>query len=150
MHLRRRIAARRLERVRGRARIAAASLASPVIEVSGVSEWIVTPGASRACGTWADKPDGRRCSERVPAAGEISLRKTGSLAFEVPLGDVSTHGCKVELVEAIHLNDRVVARFPGLEPFGGRVAWVDSRCAGVHFDRSMHPAVFDLLLSRLD
>jgi hypothetical protein len=31
-----------------------------------------------------------------------------------------------------------------------RVRWVDNYVAGLKFERPMHPAVFDLLLQRLD
>jgi hypothetical protein len=156
MHLKRRQAAERLQRLRLRLRSyaqgARGALSSPLIELANRSpdmDRSVSAGASAACGTWADRPDGRRRSRRVPVSAEISMRKMGSFSFLVPLGDISTRGCMVELVEFIDAGDHVIARFPGLEPFGARVTWSDAHCAGVEFERSLHPAVFEQLLTRL-
>ena len=77
------------------------------------------------------------------------MRRMGSFSFQVTLEDVSTGGCKVELVEFVEVNDHVIARFPGIEPFSPKVTWADSRFAGIDFDRPLHPAVFEQLLSRL-
>ena len=79
----------------------------------------------------------------------MSLRRLGSFGFEVPMRDVSAAGCRVELVEPVAVNDRVVARLPGLEPFGATVIWSDERSAGLSFNRPLHPAVYELLLGRL-
>ena len=77
------------------------------------------------------------------------MRRMGSFSFQVTLEDVSTGGCKVELVEFVEVNDHVIARFPGIEPFSAKVTWANSRFAGIDFDRPLHPAVFEQLLSRL-
>jgi hypothetical protein len=156
MRLKKRQAADRLQRLRLRLRSyaqgAKGALSSPLIELVNRSPAIdrsMTAGASAACGTWADRPDGRRRSHRIAVSAEISMRKMGSFSFQVPLGDISTRGCMVELVEFIDAGEHVIARFPGLEPFGARVTWSDAHCAGVEFERSLHPAVFEQLLSRL-
>jgi hypothetical protein len=49
----------------------------------------------------------------------------------------------------VDVDDHVIARFPGVEPFSAKVTWADSHCAGIHFERPLHPAVFEQLLSRL-
>lgn len=154
MHLKKRQAAERLQRLRLRLRTfdAKGGLSSPLIELPNRSPAIdrsIAAGASAACGTSADKRDGRRRSPRVAISAEISMRKTGSFSFQVPLGDISTGGCMVELVEFIDTGDHVIARLPGLEPFSATVTWSDAHCAGVEFERSLHPAVFEQLLSRL-
>lgn len=152
MHLKKRQAAERLQRLRLRAQAARDALSSPLIELPAPSREIArcaVAGVSASCGTWADKPHGRRRSQRVPVSAEISMRRMGSFSFQVPLGDISTRGCMVELVEFIDAGDHVIARFPGLEPFGARVSWSDAHCAGVEFERALHPAVFEQLLSRL-
>jgi hypothetical protein len=152
MHLRRRLSAARLRRILDRAQAAPAALANPLIELRDrdpVHERCQPGGASALCGTWADKPRGRRHNERVKVESEISLRRLGSFPFEVRLGDLSAGGCKIEMIEFVEVDDHVVARFPGIEPLGARVSWSDERWAGIDFDRPMHPAVFEQLLTRL-
>ena len=116
---------------------------------------IVPAGASAACGTsaasqvWTDELHGRRMSERVPVAAHVSVRRIGGFPFGCRLEDVSAGGCRVELVETADIAERVIARFPSLDPFAARVAWIEARSAGFSFERTMHPAVFAHLLSRL-
>jgi hypothetical protein len=55
----------------------------------------------------------------------------------------------MEQVEGTEVADRVMARFPRLEPFAARVTSVEARAAGLAFDKAMHPAVFAHLLSRI-
>jgi hypothetical protein len=152
MHLKKRLIAERLQRLRLRASVAGTAASSPLIDLPNRSPMIdrrVPAGASASCGTWADKPQGRRSSRRVPVAAEISMRRMGSFSFQVALEDVSTGGCKVELVEFVDAGDHVIARFPGIEPFSAKVTWADAHCAGIHFERPLHPAVFEQLLSRI-
>jgi PilZ domain-containing protein len=91
----------------------------------------------------------RRRSRRVLVADNISVRKIGSFNFQARLQDVSTGGCRVELIEAYEVGDRVVARFPKLEPLGARICWAMGATAGIEFLNGLHPAVFDTLLIRL-
>jgi hypothetical protein len=158
MRLKTRLARERLSRLRQRAHSATLRPATGRIELAGrspVREWYLPAGASGACGTsaashtWTDKPCGRRLTERVELCSHISVRRTGGFPFDVRLGNVSAGGCKVELVEGTEVAERVIARFPGLEPFAARVTWVEARTAGLAFDKAMHPAVFAHLLSRI-
>jgi hypothetical protein len=148
MRLSKRMIAARLSRIRERAASAAQRHAQPPLH-------IVAAGSSAACGTaaasetWRDKAHGRRVTERVPVTSHVSVRRAGGFPFDCRLEDVSAGGCKVELVEGTEIAERVIARFPSLEPFGASVAWVEARFAGLAFDRTMHPAVFAHLLSRL-
>ena len=149
MYLRRRMSPGRLQRMIDRAQ---SGLSNPLIELTTrnpASDRCQSAGASALCGTWADKPRGRRCNQRVAAGSEISLRRLGSFPFQVMLGDVSASGCKIEMVEFVEVDDHVIVRLPGLEPVGARVTWSDARWAGLDFDRPMHPAVFEQLLARL-
>lgn len=91
----------------------------------------------------------RRRSPRVSVADEVGIRRIGSFNFQAKLQDVSSGGCRVELIEAYDVGDRVVARFPQLEPLGARVRWAMGSTAGVEFLTTIHPAVFDSLLLRL-
>lgn len=91
----------------------------------------------------------RRRSRRVPVVNDISVRKIGSFNFQARLQDLSSGGCRIELIDAYEVGDRIVARFPKLEPLGARVCWAMGATAGIEFLNGMHPAVFDSLLIRL-
>lgn len=153
MHLTKPALHERLQRVRSRESTAAPKQSFPIIELPNRSPMVdrcMPAGSAAICGRWADKPAGRRRGQRVRvASAEIGMRRMGSFSFQVVLEDVSTGGCKVELVEFVEVNDHVIARFPGIEPFSAKVSWADSRFAGIDFDRPLHPAVFEQLLSRL-
>jgi len=151
MHLSKNLGRDRLQRVRARESTAAPRVSYPIIELpnrSPMVDRLLPAGASAICGTWADKPAGRRRSQRVRCIAEIAMRRMGSFSFQVMLEDVSVGGCKVELVEFVDVNDHVIARFPGIEPFSATVSWADSKYAGIDFERPLHPAVFEQLLSR--
>ena len=91
----------------------------------------------------------RRRAPRTAVSGEVSVRRIGGFNFQAGLHDVSVGGCRVEMLEPCEVGDRVVTRFPELEPLGARVCWSAGATAGVEFHASVHPAVFDALLIRL-
>lgn len=91
----------------------------------------------------------RRCVDRVAVASSITLRPIGGFNHQVRIDDVSTAGCRVELVEETELGEPLIARFPQLEPLIGEVRWKAGAMAGLEFSRTMHPAVLDALVSRL-
>jgi len=140
-----RAARERLHRIRERASSARAVIATE----RSTPRRPLTERVASVCGTWADHPPARRLIERNHVEGSISVRRLGSFGFEVPVRDVSVAGCKVELVEPVTVRDNVIARLPGLEPFSATVIWSNERCAGLQFNRPLHPAVFDMLLERL-
>jgi len=92
----------------------------------------------------------RRGCGRVEVASSIVLRPIGSFTHQVRIEDVSTAGCRVELVEEVELGEPVITRFPQLEPLVGAVRWKKGALAGLEFSRMMHPAVLDALVTRLD
>jgi hypothetical protein len=91
---------------------------------------------------------GRR-SDRVVVNAQVSLRRSGQLNYRVRVFDASPHGCKLEFVERPQLEERVWVKFDRLDAIEGNVCWVDGFHAGVEFDKPIHPAVFEALLSRL-
>ena len=91
----------------------------------------------------------RRRAARSLASGEVSVRRIGGFNFQAGLHNVSVGGCRVEMLEPCEIGDRVVTRFPALEPLGARVCWSAGTTAGVEFQSSVHPAVLDALLVRL-
>jgi hypothetical protein len=94
------------------------------------------------------KPVDRRTG-RVEVQGEIGLRAPGRTQYRIRVLDLSTDGCKVELVERPSVGDKMLAKFDGLEVLDAEVCWVEGHVAGLMFDRPVHPAVLDLLLERL-
>jgi hypothetical protein len=90
-----------------------------------------------------------RRGTRVRVAADVSLRRTGKIAYKVTVFDVSPYGCKVEFVDRPRIDEHVWIRFPGLEPVAGEVCWVVPPYAGMSFLNVIHPAVFDLMLARL-
>lgn len=91
----------------------------------------------------------RRCIDRIAVASSITLRPIGGFNHQVRIDDVSIAGCRVELVEETVLGERLIARFPQLEPLVGEVRWKAGAMAGLEFSRAVHPAVLDALVSRL-
>lgn len=93
--------------------------------------------------------DERRRHERIALMSEVLVRRIGGFNFHVQLQDISNGGCRVEMLEPCELEDAVIARFPHLEPLGSRVCWTNGTTTGLQFQTNIHPAVFDMLLSRL-
>jgi hypothetical protein len=97
----------------------------------------------------SETPPQPRKSERVSVAAEVTLRRMGKGAYQCRLFDLSPDGCKAEMIERPLVGERAVVRFAGIEPLEAEVRWVEGPNAGLKFERSFHPAVFDLLLARL-
>ena len=96
-----------------------------------------------------DQPTERRQSQRIATCSEVLVRRIGGFNFNVAMKDISTGGCRVEMLEPSEVGDRVIARLPKLEPLGSSVKWAQGTITGVEFLSKIHPAVFDLLLKRL-
>lgn len=90
-----------------------------------------------------------RRHERVSVEGEVSMRRSGKISFRVHIYDLSPDGCKAEFVERPKLDEQLWIKFDGLEALEARVRWLSGAKAGVSFSRTLHPAVFDLIVSRL-
>ena len=96
-----------------------------------------------------DGDDERRRFSRVDLAAEVLVRRVGGLNFQVAIRDISSGGCKIELLEPCEVGDPVITRLPQLEPLGSRVCWSEGTTAGVQFLTVIHPAVLESLLARL-
>ena len=98
----------------------------------------------------AHEPDAElRRSDRIPLRAEVHLRRSAQSHFRVTIYDVSRHGCRLEFVEVPRLDDMVWVKFEGLEALQCHVCWVKGYTAGVEFLKTVHPAVFDMLVQRL-
>lgn len=87
--------------------------------------------------------------ERTALTAEVSLRRLGKFNYRVRVFDFSREGCKVEIVELPRLEEHVLVRFEGLEALEAEVCWIDGMTAGLRFERTIHPAVFAMLVERL-
>jgi hypothetical protein len=100
-------------------------------------------------GKASERQHSERCFNRKALAAEVSMRRLGKLNYRVQVFDVSPTGCKVELVDKPRLGEHVLVKFEGLEGLEAEVCWIEGPCAGVRFEKPIHPAVFDLLVERL-
>jgi hypothetical protein len=96
-----------------------------------------------------ERQHSERKSDRKLLSAEVSMRRLGKLNYRVQVFDVSPTGCKVELVDRPRLGEHVLVKFDGLEGLEAEVCWIEGPCAGLRFERPIHPAVFDLLVERL-
>jgi hypothetical protein len=144
MRLKTELAERRLLRIRGRARANSEKPMSANVQAYLRGEALTAESSDPA------KPaDERRRYTRISRASEIVVRRIGGFNFQVALRDLSSGGCRVEMVQACDSGDSLIARLPGLEPLGSRVRWGEGRVTGVEFLRPIHPAVLDALVPRL-
>ena len=145
MHLKP-IADRRLERIRARARAACErpNYAEMTAYVNAQPSAAVTPVTETT-----EAANERRRHGRVGVESAMMVRRIGVSTFHVALKDISAGGCRVVMLEPGEIGDPVIARLPQLEPLGSRLCWTEGTTTGVQFLRTMHPAVFDMLLTRL-
>lgn len=89
-----------------------------------------------------------RRSARIPLLADVVLRRAGQNKYRVTVYDISPHGCRLEFVEQPKLDERVWIKFDGLEAIEALVCWTGASVAGLEFERRIHAAVFDMLVSR--
>jgi hypothetical protein len=97
----------------------------------------------------APKQHWPRRFERTALTAEVSMRRLGKHTFRVRVFDASPDGCKLELVDKPRIDEHVLVKFDGLESLDAEVCWVEGNSAGLRFEKTIHPAVFGLLLERL-
>jgi hypothetical protein len=141
---------RRLAAIAVRAREAAAASHAP----ANRSPRPLAPSRQQDWGETEADPGGelaldRRAHRRLALASRVVIRPIGGFNCEVTLDDASAAGCRVEMIEPVDVGESLIARFPELEPLVARVCWTKQTTAGLSFGKSMHPAVFDSLLTRL-
>ena len=90
-----------------------------------------------------------RHAARLEVPGEVAVRAPGHDSYQVRILDLSTDGCRMELVEQPKVGDLMMVKFEGIEVMDADVCWVEGHTAGLKFDRPIHPAVLDLLVKRL-
>lgn len=90
-----------------------------------------------------------RKAERLHIIAEVSLRRAGRINYSVRTSDLTRFGCKCEFVERPDIGERVWLKFGGLESLEAEVCWIAESSLGLKFKTPIHPAVFDLLLERV-
>lgn len=90
-----------------------------------------------------------RRHKRIEVDGQVTLRRPGKLNFNVRLFDLTPHGCKAEVVERPNLNEQVWVKFDGIEAIEAEVCWIADTKVGLWFSHPIHPAVFDVIVTRL-
>jgi hypothetical protein len=88
--------------------------------------------------------------ERIEITAKLSLRRPGRQQYLARLFDIAPTGCKVEFIERPRPDELLWAKFDGLDGIEATVRWVDGFYGGLEFVRPIYPAVFDLLLARLN
>lgn len=91
-----------------------------------------------------------RKSARIGLSAEVILRRTGLSNYRVRIFDVSLHGCKAEFVERPQLDELVWVKFDDLQSLEAMVCWIRGFEVGLEFVRPIHPAVFEMLVSKLN
>jgi hypothetical protein len=89
-----------------------------------------------------------RRSMRLPISTPALLRRAGKRAYMTEASDLSPNGCKCEFVDRPAISEAMWIKFDGLETLECKVSWVEDSSAGLQFARPLHPAVFEMLLSR--
>lgn len=89
-----------------------------------------------------------RRAPRTAVALGVGLRRSGSRKVSVDIKDVSTHGFKAEVFEAIGSAERVWLTLPGLEGREATVAWAKGYEIGCEFVSPLHPAVLNTIVAQ--
>ncbi len=129
------------------------SLSLSVAKIGGLKAHVRWYSAGKAGLRFTAEPDKSEGlpprADRVSLQAAVTLRRRGSANYTVSTSDVSPSGCKVEFVERPRVGETHWLKFDGLEALEAEVRWVEDFDAGVQFARAIHPAVFDMLLTRL-
>jgi hypothetical protein len=90
-----------------------------------------------------------RRSIRVAIDAEVGVRRAMQRYYPMRLKDLSSHGCSLETVNRLALDEIVWVKFPGLEALEAFVCWEKDFTCGIKFDNPLHPAVMDMLAKQL-
>jgi hypothetical protein len=89
----------------------------------------------------------RRRAPRLALTLAASVRERGRPAFSVTMVDLSTHGCRIELMSDLEPDTWIWFKLPGLEARYSRIAWCRGCFAGIEFETPLHEAVVDCLVA---
>ena len=86
--------------------------------------------------------------ERTAVDLPAGLRQRGASGVAVQIVDLSPEGFRAATHLDLTTGTDVWLRLPGLEPCHARVAWSEGLYIGCAFVRPLHPAVFDMIVTR--
>lgn len=80
---------------------------------------------------------------------DIDIRRPGDHRYRVNILDFSPEGCKVDVPVNVDIGDSVFISLPSLESIEGKVRWREGWLVGIEFLRPLHPAVFDMMRTKM-
>jgi hypothetical protein len=80
-------------------------------------------------------------SQRVCIDLEVRCRVHGGRA-KVVLKNLTPEGARIEALEGLRYDDVITLSLPSLKPKTAIVVWVKGDCAGLAFERPLHPDIF--------
>ena len=90
-----------------------------------------------------------RSTNRLSLKADVQLRGSHQHAHTVMIRDLSTHGCCLDVVYRVKVDERLWVKLPGLEGIEAFVCWENEFVAGVEFVKPLHPAVLTMLAERM-
>lgn len=118
-------------------------------------EWFVRDTFGRAL----PEPGSKRLMRAKPSDNRLDPRHALKCRAELRMGyerdpkatiyNLSTGGCLIRHgFDLLAVEDRVNVTLPDFESFSGLVRWKKGNRAGIRFDRTLHPAVVELIIRR--
>jgi hypothetical protein len=86
-------------------------------------------------------------AQRVCIDLEVRCRVHGERA-RVVLKNLTPEGARIEALEGLRYDDVITLCLPKLKPKAAIVVWVQGDCAGLAFERPLHPDVFTDLVRK--
>ena len=89
-----------------------------------------------------------RKAERTHVELGAGLRQRGASGVTVAILDLSTHGFRASTHLDLQPGADVWLKINGLEAMHAKVAWANAHYIGCSFERPLHPAVLQMVVSR--
>jgi hypothetical protein len=89
-----------------------------------------------------------RKSKRVTLEMGAGLRQRGGTGVTIQIVDLSVDGFRASTHLQLAKGADVWLRLPGLEPYQARVMWAKGNFIGCAFERPLHPAVLDMIVTK--
>jgi hypothetical protein len=91
-----------------------------------------------------------RKAERLNIKAQATLRRMGRTSYRVDVTDISRFGCSSEFVERPTIYENMWIKFDHLDAMESTVCWIEGSSLGLMYKNPIHPAVFDMLMRRLE
>jgi hypothetical protein len=97
------------------------------------------------------RPEPQRSGRKAPRVHVelgAGLRQRGGSGISVQIVDLSTEGFRAQTHLVLAAGADVWLRLPGLEACHAKVMWTKGTFIGCAFERPLHPAVLDMVVSK--